>query len=64
MNLDNLSEDKPEPGKIYALTGGHDTPTIENGNTWAESEVKKDKIQRIKIERRQNEEKKRIKKKK
>lgn len=31
--------DRPEPGKIYALTGGPDTPALSNGNTWAESEV-------------------------
>lgn len=31
--------DRPEPGKVYALTGGSDTPAISNGNTWAESEV-------------------------
>lgn len=35
-----LIEDKPEEGKIYSLTGGSDTPSISNGNTWAESEVK------------------------
>ena len=35
------NKEKPEEGKIYALTGGHDTPSIANGNTWAESEVKK-----------------------
>jgi len=32
--------DKPEPGKVYALTGGPDTPALSNGNTWAESEVR------------------------
>ena len=30
---------KPEPGKIYALTGGPGTRCIANGNTWKESEV-------------------------
>tara|TARA_E500000331_G_C17051767_1_gene624292 strand:- start:41 stop:313 length:273 start_codon:yes stop_codon:yes gene_type:complete len=31
---------KPEPGKIYALTGGTGKKSIAAGNTWAESEVK------------------------
>ena len=30
---------KPEQGKQYRLTGGKDTPSIANGNSWAESEV-------------------------
>ena len=34
-------KDEPEPGKVYALTGTKDTKCILNGNTWAESEVKK-----------------------
>lgn len=33
--------DAPEAGKVYALTGGPDTPSIANGNKWAESEVTK-----------------------
>ena len=33
-------EDKPEEGKVYALTGGPGSRCIANGNTWAESEVK------------------------
>ena len=32
--------DKPEPGKIYSLTGAPGVPCIANGNTWAESEYK------------------------
>ena len=32
--------DQPEPGKVYALTGGAGVPCIASGNTWAESEVK------------------------
>ena len=32
--------DKPEFGKLYALTGGSNDKCIMNGNTWAESEVK------------------------
>ena len=30
---------KPEEGKVYALTGGPGTRCIANGNTWKESEV-------------------------
>ena len=33
-------EDKPEDGKQYLLIGGADKPSIANGNSWAESEVK------------------------
>ena len=33
-------KDKPEPGKIYSLTGAPDVACIANGNTWAESEYK------------------------
>ena len=36
------SRDKPEPGKVYALTGGPGTRCIANGNTWKDSEVKDD----------------------
>ena len=32
-------EDKPEEGKVYALTGARGTRCIANGNTWTESEV-------------------------
>ena len=35
-------EDKPEDGKVYALTGATGTRCIANGNTWKESEVKDD----------------------
>jgi len=31
---------KPEEGKVYALTGGRGTRCIANGNSWKESEVK------------------------
>ena len=34
------SNDKPEEGKVYALTGAPGSRCIANGNTWAESEVK------------------------
>lgn len=32
---------RPEAGKLYALTGATGAPCIGNGNSWAESEVKK-----------------------
>ena len=32
---------KPEEGKQYLLIGGTGKPSIANGNTWAESEIKK-----------------------
>ena len=32
-------ENKPEAGKLYALTGGPGSKCIANGNTWAESVV-------------------------
>ena len=32
-------EDKPEAGKVYALTGGPGSRCIANGNSWKESEV-------------------------
>ena len=31
--------DKPEAGKVYALTGGPGSRCIANGNSWSESEV-------------------------
>ena len=34
--------DKPEEGKVYALTGARGTRCIANGNTWKDSEVKDD----------------------
>ena len=30
----------PQPGKVYALTGGTGAKCISNGKTWAESEIK------------------------
>ena len=33
-------QDKPEAGKVYALTGGPGSRCIANGNSWEESEVK------------------------
>jgi hypothetical protein len=35
-------EDKPEAGKVYALTGGPGSRCIANGDTWKESEVAQD----------------------
>jgi|TARA_R100001086_G_scaffold201625_1_gene117822 hypothetical protein len=32
-------KDKPEAGKVYALTGARGTSCIANGNSWKESEV-------------------------
>jgi hypothetical protein len=41
MTMKNkIKEDKPEAGKVYALTGTSSSRCIANGNTWAESEVK------------------------
>ena len=34
--------DKPEDGKVYALTGGPGSRCIANGNSWKESEVAQD----------------------
>ena len=34
-----VKTNRPEPGKIYALTGGIGDKTIAAGNTWAEAEV-------------------------
>ena len=36
------STDKPEAGKVYALTGGPGSRCIANGNSWKESEVDQD----------------------
>ncbi len=41
--LEANKEDKPEAGKVYALTGGPGDSCIANGNTWAESLVKEEK---------------------
>lgn len=32
-------EDRPEPGKLYRLTGGSNEPAISNGNSWGDSQV-------------------------
>ena len=36
-------EDKPEAGKVYALTGGPGSKCIANGHSWADSLVKEEK---------------------
>lgn len=33
-------EDRPEYGRVYALTGDDNTPSIMRGDSWAESEVR------------------------
>ena len=30
-----MDKGKPEAGKLYSLTGGHGTPSIACGTTWA-----------------------------
>ena len=37
---EDRGRDKPEEGKIYALTGVRDSKCILNGYSWKESEVK------------------------
>ena len=37
--LPPAKENKPEAGKLYALTGAPGSKCIANGNTWAESVV-------------------------
>lgn len=32
-------EDRPQPGRIYALTGWGEAKALSQGNTWAESDV-------------------------
>ena len=41
--MPNKKIDKPEPGKVYSLTGAPGTNCIANGNTWADSEFKETK---------------------
>lgn len=42
ITIVNGSSDKPEQGKQYVLVGGAGVPSIAAGNSWAESEVKKE----------------------
>jgi len=44
-----MDKGKPEPGKEYALTGKTGDKCIANGNTWAESEVKKPKMRTFRV---------------
>jgi hypothetical protein len=41
-HVDIIEANKPEAGKVYALTGGPGSRCIANGNTWKESEVAQD----------------------
>lgn len=34
---------RPKEGKLYALTGGKDVPSISRGDSWEDSEVDKQK---------------------
>ena len=43
MKIKKPQTDKPEEGKIYALTGTTDSKCILNGYSWKESEVKEEK---------------------
>lgn len=40
MKKENKVQDKPEAGKVYALTGGPGSRCIANGYSWKDSEVK------------------------
>ena len=42
MKIKKPQTDKPEEGKIYALTGTTDSKCILNGYSWKESEVKEE----------------------
>lgn len=39
MTTKRQRHDQPEPGKVYALTGGSNTPSIARGDSWQDSEV-------------------------
>ena len=39
---DAVQQDKPEEGKVYALTGGPGSRCIANGFSWKNSVVKED----------------------
>jgi len=40
MKKEDKVQDKPEAGKVYALTGGPGSRCIANGYSWKDSEVK------------------------
>lgn len=42
ITIVNVSADKPIQSKTYVLVGGPGVPSIAAGNSWAESEVKKE----------------------
>ena len=46
-----MDKGKPIAGKLYSLTGGADTPSIANGNTWAESEAKLYQVKLLKTDK-------------
>ena len=46
-----MNKGKPIAGKLYSLTGGADTPSIANGNTWAESETKLYQVKLLKTDK-------------
>ena len=41
-HVDIIEANKPEAGKVYALTGGPGSRCIANGSSWKESEVDQD----------------------
>ena len=41
-HVDIIEANKPEAGKVYALTGGPGSRCIANGNSWKASEVVQD----------------------
>ena len=47
MKIKKPQTDKPEEGKIYALTGTTDSKCILNGYSWKESEVKEEEDEKI-----------------
>lgn len=38
MKMKRTATDRPQPGKVYSLTGARGTACIANGASWAESE--------------------------
>jgi len=42
-------QDKPEPGKVYALTGGPGSRCIANGNSWKDSEISPEQQEHAKL---------------
>tara|TARA_R100000664_G_scaffold8589_1_gene14120 strand:+ start:586 stop:792 length:207 start_codon:yes stop_codon:yes gene_type:complete len=48
-SLKDRVQDKPEPGKVYALTGGPGSRCIANGNSWKDSEVSPEQQKHAKL---------------